>query len=627
MAGNENGVGASPHTAVSSSSLISQRWVYLLILSLGVVYIAYEIAMKSNVALESSRGILHLYEPLVGKKGVIYSELDTGDKSFLYEVNEGLDDDDDIFNEGDGEDDFIISTDNTHRSDDAHFADNEERVHPRITCFTMEIDDDSDDDDTPCLMETEPSELTLPSIPQQESRSKYSGKSYSSSSDTVDVRGEETDECQLSDPSYQTKLAAPSTCNDVHSLAFRFGPSKNEPLWGVNNAYPSRHEIKYLTSGGFRSVWTVKQLLYNADEEEDKVIMKTNRLSRGWSAYYMDQNRRDILISERAGKSPILIEESISTTIPQRQQGMTHSSNVLPVYQYCAFSSVTPFATAGTLDDYIWDRREDGNLFTAEEQYILAMQAARGLYQAQLFKDREATHVHADVKPPQFLLFDRPSASAGGTDVKKNATQQNHIDVPIMQLNDFNRGKFLTRDTKTDATCPFTMCHVHHKGSLYRSPEEYMECANQTDRIDVFSLGGVFFYILSDGKKPWYNGGSYKKSVAKILNGEQPTLPTIEEYNTREFDKKVVAFVRERSKHPAFTALKKVMSKCWEFEPEDRPSALRVVEMLEEEWERMYPSTADAKEGGSGGWTSWINKLRAGGRRKMTGEQRKPLAI
>lgn len=381
----------------------------------------------------------------------------------------------------------------------------------------------------------------------------------------------------------QTVLAAPSTCNDVHSLPFRFGPSESLPLAGINDIYPSGHQIKYLTSGAFRAVWTVTQL-NAAAETEDRLILKTNRaMTRGWSPYYLDQNRRDVLISERAGSSPFL---------------QPLHSNLVPVYQYCAFSSVVPFSSAGPLDDYVKGMVGRRQLFGATEQYLLALQAARGLYQAQLFKDGKATHVHADVKPPQFLLFDR------GTGSGVDGASDPH-DVPVMQLNDFNRGKFLTRDANDgNATCPFTMCHVKHKGSTYRSPEEYKKCADQNDRIDVYSLGGVFFYLLSDGKKPWYHVPNYDKAVRMILDGEKPRLPRIEEYE-RKYDREALPFLEERSKHPAFVALREVMRECWAFEPKDRPSSLEVVRMLEEKWSEIYPSN-DSKPGW---WSKWTNKI------------------
>jgi len=109
-----------------------------------------------------------------------------------------------------------------------------------------------------------------------------------------------------------------------------------------------------------------------------------------------------------------------------------------------------------------------------------------------------------------------------------------------------------------------------------------MECADQSDGIDVYSLGGVFYYILSDGEKPWYYAKSYKKGVDAILRGQMPRLPGVEEYGS--YGKEIVGKVRERSKHPAFVALRDVMRRCWAFEPKDRPSSLQVLQMLEEKW-------------------------------------------
>jgi len=38
-------------------------------------------------------------------------------------------------------------------------------------------------------------------------------------------------------------------------------------------------------------------------------------------------------------------------------------------------------------------------------------------------------------------------------------------------------------------------------------------------------------------------------------------------------------------------ALREVMMKCWEYKPEDRPSSLRVVQMLEDKWNEMIAPT------------------------------------
>ena len=538
------------HTHQTTTTSTIQRFMYLLVLSLGMFLVAYEILRQSNIEVvhvkgrvKNAVGRIRIYDKTYKPEEDPYEPLDIGEMFADWDF-----DGNDYYYKKENSTTTTTTLKTTAAGGPMITNKKRKKRNPRMTCFM--------DARATCLEQDVDVHIdAMYSIPK---KMVSSGKSSGSSSEDDYIHGEETKVCTLSDPSYQSMPAAPSTCNDVHALPFRFGPTKSQPISGLSDVvYTSRHSTKYLTSGGFRAVWTITQL-FEEDAEEDRVIMKTNMMKRGWGPYYLDQNRRDILISERAGSS-------------HRIQPL--HSNVLPVYQYCAFSSVVPFSTAGPLDDYMYDRK---TLLTANEQYNLAMQAARGLYQAQLYKNGKATHVHADVKPPQFLLFNRHGKNATTTDA-----------APILQLNDFNRGKFLTRN-KDNETCPFTMCHVHHKGSTYRAPEEYMECAEQDDRIDVFSLGGVFFYLLSDGEKPWYHLHNYQYAVKGILNGEKPRLPTSDEYKSG--GKKIVQFVEERSKHPAFVALKEIMMKCWAFKPEDRPSSKEVVQMLEKKWSKIKES-------------------------------------
>lgn len=530
------------------------------------------------------------YEPLVGTGGRLYDDLSSS--SHMGHSNRTWDKENHGVRTGEDKNENVNH--NIKEKNHPSSSSPSREIHPRVVCFVGSNPDDLSNcrlfvEKTNKVHDTKNWPPSIPKLKREKNGKGKGGDVASSSEDVMEMYADETDECKLSDPSYQAVPAAPSTCNDVHALGFRFGPTTTTDNVDTNrnkrggtsdiesiirDIYPSRHKINYLTSGGFRAVWTVTHLSNDASEEgeDPRVIMKTNQLRRGWGAHYLDQNRRDILISERAG-------------------GPIQHSNLLPIHQYCAFSSVVPFATAGVLGDYVTGKLEkEGMLMSAEEQYNLALMAARGLYQAHLYHGGRATHAHADVKPPQFLLFDQPTSSSSSrkSKNKKNATNtmttvQNSM--PIMQINDFNRGKFLTKSiAKNNETCPFQMCHVHHKGSLYRSPEEYMDCADQSDGIDVYSLGGVFYYILSDGEKPWYYTKSYKTGVDAILRGEMPRLPGVEEY--RSYGKEISGKFRERSKHPAFAALRDVMRRCWAFEPKDRPSSLQVVQMLEQKWPR-----------------------------------------
>jgi serine/threonine protein kinase len=467
------------------------------------------------------------------------------------------------------------------------------------------------------------------------------------------VRASETGGCKLADPTYQAAPAAPPTCNDVHALAFRFfaAPSSSSPARSVGRVYPSNHHMEYLTHGGYREVWKVTQLLEGDNDDDDGtthvgtddggvvrdtlrrvVIMKTNKVGKkGWSTALLDKHRRDVLVGERAGTSPLT-----------RGGFPSETSNVCPVYQCCAFTSVSPYSDVGPLDAYVEGRKKKkkngGGVMGAIEVYVLAMQAARGLHQAQLYRDGMATNVHADVKPDQLLLFRRPGGAAvgrrldGGSSYSANADDDDddddddesgtteststttravlaNPDVPLLQIQDFNRGRYLTRSIAeggNNATCPFRMCGIRHRGSTYRSPEEYMDCADQADTIDVYALGGVFYYLLSDGRRPWYYVDDYDTAVERILGGETSRLPDdlllAEQEEERddggdiaagngEEREEEAARRRERSTHPAFVALREVMMKCWEYKPEDRPSSLRVVQMLEDKWNEMIAPT------------------------------------
>ena len=545
--------------------------------------------------------------------------------------------------------------------------------HPRVTCL--------DPSTTSCLDIHTPSSSSSSSkvhpdianvaISQPHHSSSKSPPTQSPMSATSDdiggdhVHSSETETCKFSDASYQALHAAPSTCNDVHAISFDFDvhnrrsrplvtrtgrtTSKtrtNATLFRV--PYPSDHITSYLTHGGYREVFAIA---YRNDEHE-RVILKTNRVGKkGWSAYLLDKYRRDILVSERAGTSPAFI-------FPSARSG------VCPVYQYCAFTSVSPHSDVGPLDKYVTGRKLTGtmkrdagegtittstslgmaptNTMEPTEIYVLAMQAARGLYQAHLYRDGRATNVHADIKPDQFLLFrrgtverdvegrqrrrrkDGPSADDNDDDEEEStmiAATTGTIttravlanpNVPILQIQDFNRGRYLTRsivedgdhnDDDIDTTCPFRMCGIKHRASTYRSPEEYMDCADQSYTIDVYALGGVFYYLLSDGRRPWYYVEDYDLAVERILGGEKSSLPNEipEEEEEEELGEGVIAgdeefevdapSRRERSRHPALAALREIMMKCWEFKPEDRPSSLQVVQMLEEKWNDVIAPT------------------------------------
>jgi serine/threonine protein kinase len=390
----------------------------------------------------------------------------------------------------------------------------------------------------------------LDSIPKASDWGGY-GRKIEDDRTALSVKLSAKEECIAADPSYETSsFASMPTCNDVHSMGLTFeSPSCSSAGNGQGFSTVKAH-LKFAGNGGYNSVWRHETCL------NQKVIIKMHRPSRAFSEVELDRNRRDALISGKAGRPPV-----------------DYTNNVLPVYQYCAFTSIVPLATQ-TLDHYVrhFPQHHEGRLMDASEMFHLAFQAARGLYQSHIYLNGKATNAHSDVKPSQFLLFDPPI-----NDIARFSLQP-YKSFPLLQISDFNRCRLLRRSQKNE-TCPFRICGIKHKGSTYRSPEEYMDCADQNDAIDIYSLGGVFFFLLSDGLDPYYQISTMDSVVEKVIAGQLPRLPPLQEYE--EFGVKTVAAVKERANHPAFLALQRIMMQCWSYKPEERPSSLEVLNMFE----------------------------------------------
>lgn len=460
----------------------------------------------------------------------------------------------------------------------------------------------------------------------------------------------ENKDCTFSDPSYQAVPMAPSTCNDVHSLSFQLPTtgsrssdhekSSSSSGGGGSDSIASR----YLARGGYRDVWALTQPFdnnhrhnNNDDDNDDDdteydngksiaiAAMKTNRLDKHdwWSIFILEKYRRDALISERAGRLE-----------PTTSNG-NNNHHVVPLYHYCAFSSIVPYSTSGPLDLYIHGRVHDKynirtTIMDPIEAYVIAMQAARSVYQAHLYKDGFATNAIADIKPPQFLLFTRPQQQEQAEldtgddalitkETTKTTTQramEEYINIPMVQLQDFNRGRYLGRHRTTPyKTCGFQICNID-KFWNFRSPEEYSgltsngneKCMYQDDKIDTWALGAVFYFLLSDGRIPFYyimdndhssRNNDFTVVMKMILDGITSKLPeellSLSDDDDEAEDvmiindmmRKLNLSLMERSKHPAYVALKDVMLACWEYNPDVRPSSLKVVQMLEEMWDTV----------------------------------------
>jgi len=306
--------------------------------------------------------------------------------------------------------------------------------------------------------------------------------------------------CQLR-AAWQSEPLHPD-CNRVHEL----------------DVLGSKH-FNHLATGAYRHVFAV-------DSGEETYIFKALRYKRDFTLRNLDRMRREALIMEQ----------------------LSTDQTILDIYSACGASGFFEYADGGDLEDTIWGYRQRPKLSLVEKlrvgkflrsclqnsHSIPATRAAMSL--ASLHNvDGEgvATIAHSDVNVGQWVKVG------------------DHF-----KLNDFNRARFLTYNGTN--VCPF---FVTKNAGTNRSPEEYAY-QGETEKVDVYSLGNIFFMLLQE-EKPF--AGRDSNTVAnKLMKGERPVLrPEVDD-----------------SKDPIVVALRYAIQLCHEQDPVKRSSAREVEEYL-----------------------------------------------
>ena len=97
----------------------------------------------------------------------------------------------------------------------------------------------------------------------------------------------------------------------------------------------------------------------------------------------------------------------------------------------------------------------------------------------------------------------------------------------------------------------------------FRAPEEY-RYDRETEKIDVYTLGLVLYKILTNGGS-LYNGMKTSIRETYVKNGGRPNIT----------DSEIL-----KSTHPYDTTLLKAIDLCWTFDPEERPGAREIANLL-----------------------------------------------
>mmetsp|Transcript_12175 Transcript_12175/g.26266 ORF Transcript_12175/g.26266 Transcript_12175/m.26266 type:complete len:548 (-) Transcript_12175:349-1992(-) len=287
-------------------------------------------------------------------------------------------------------------------------------------------------------------------------------------------------------------------CNLFHELDF-LGKSRTE-------------EFKFMTQGGYNHIFWL-----NEDDKEDdpELVMKILKYGTLYTDRNYDRVRRDGLILERLTPSPY----------------------VLDTYGFCGFDVLTPYADGGTFGQRMSSWRRGKLKLSPKTRLKYAMEVASGLADVHDIDGEGMSSVaHGDLKGGQYLFLDG-----------------------VIKLGDFNRGRFLRRNsTAPDTACPYT---IGKNDAAFRSPEEY-EYLPQTSAIDVWALGSILYEILI-GKGVWHDTDT-EKAQKNIREGKLPKIP----------DKYL------NSEHPVDVALREAIRMCYIFDPKERAKAADVASYL-----------------------------------------------
>ena len=344
------------------------------------------------------------------------------------------------------------------------------------------------------------------------------------------MRDSQDENCQFK---YDWQVGAFPNCNVVHEyelgqLSRMLGRMARRRLRlreGDGNDL-----VKYLSHGYWRDVWVIShrnaETVKGDDADEELTVLKTLRYEHDFSDRNYDRHRKDALASERLSSSPYVVD----------------------IFAFCQNTAVFEFGEGGDIDGKLWPYDEDENAhliaeLTSWEKLDMAYQVACGIADIHdVEEDGIASIAHTDITPSQFIYIDGR-----------------------WKVNDFNRCRFMREYTEDKSVCGF---EVGTNPGKFRAPEEYAY-EIETEKIDVYSMGNVFYAILS-GLMP-FEGMKQKKASQYVMDGKRPEIPD----EVKESD------------DIAIQAILAATKACWTHDPKERPPAKKIRDELKSVMERI----------------------------------------
>lgn len=266
--------------------------------------------------------------------------------------------------------------------------------------------------------------------------------------------------------------------------------------------------ILFGTKGYWRDAWKLERhLLPSSHGEAEKVVLKTLKYNHRFEDKYFEHNRIDAVAMER----------------------LTSSKRVMDIYSFCGNSVFMEYAGGPRLGTMADKARGAAKI-------RLARDIAEGIADVHSIDGEDiATLTHFDIN------FSNIGVVNGS-----------------IKLNDFNIAVLRKWNTTSNEPCGFPS---RYPNPQWRSPEEALESQFLTEKVDVYSMGNIFFRLICR-HEPWNHyekGGKPPKEeiTAKVQAGILPVIPD---------------FILESTDF-ATVAIREAMFKAYTTDPKLRPSA------------------------------------------------------
>lgn len=275
--------------------------------------------------------------------------------------------------------------------------------------------------------------------------------------------------------------------------------------------------------GTWRSAWLVEEQAQQSHPVISRSVLKVLQYPRHeYRPYTYSMNERDSIVMDQ----------------------LTGIHSTVNEFVFCGQSVVTEYARR---DGLFVRQRIARHKIPPSRRLQIARDLAQGLHQI-----HNRSIAHGDIKLVNAVFVNgRP------------------------KWNDFNFAVFLNRRPCDGIDGPASATPAVSNNGIWRCPEELPEGAMilQYDKCDIYMFGNFLFELLT-GQEPWHYDTLFENDEAKIrqakLQGAQPFIPEgiIDEHDGDSVSKATMSLLRN------------AMNWCFQFHPNDRPTALQLVDFL-----------------------------------------------